>query len=105
MKPDIQSMLVLSTAHVRGATARLLDCEDDSKVPVALMRWSYGWLVWADDGVIADNDLPDLAACLALAKAHGCAWVRFDVDGPIVDALPSYADTWDAEYAGAEVQS
>ena len=110
-KPNIQSVLVLSTGHVTEATRRVFDgeavdtVEDDSpedETDIGLPMFSpvtYGWLMWRDDDWENERH-PEMVAIIALAKANGCEWIRFDCDEPQLEDLPFF-DWEDREGASA----
>lgn len=80
---EIHRTLMLSTAHLpRG--------ELDAVEETAALSGAHGWLVY----VFMDVDAvatPSLAAAVSLAIREKCDFVRFDSDGPVLDALPSFA--------------
>lgn len=98
----IDSMLILSTAHMSESTSRLLT-DPNAEHPCMVILWPcYGWIVWCDTDLMRDDetDYPDLRACFALAAAMGCAWVRFDCDADPIPDLPTYTWTDDNKPAG-----
>lgn len=97
---EIAQMLVLSTCHIAEATADLLPILDGPVRAAAPTWWPAftrheGWLfhvipepIWFEDKY---GDAPkDLRDVIAYAKAHGCTWLMFDRDGPIVEGLYQY---------------
>lgn len=87
--------LVLSTAHVRCATAQLLDAWATlpaMEQPLAVASTHYGWFLPACELVEARvRQLPEeLPAILAFGRAHGCAHVLLDSDGPEIADLPLF---------------
>lgn len=87
--------VVLSTAHVRCATAEQLTTwallpAMDQPLPVA--STSCGWFL--STGVphdAADMQFPsELLAVLAFGRDHGCAYVLLDCDGERADVLPVF---------------
>lgn len=97
-KPEIYQTLVLSTSHVRKATAERLDaiCTDGTQqqalstdIDGYICKWSiYGWVFYCHDH--GEETPSDLVACAAYARAQGCDFIRFDCDGPVMSQLPSW---------------
>jgi hypothetical protein len=93
--PEFGCYLVLSTSHVRCATAELLDKWADlpaTEQPLSIARTQYGWfiptrIVPSPPGAGIPVELPPL---LDFARAHGCAHILFDCDGPEEPRLPTY---------------
>jgi hypothetical protein len=85
--------VVLSTAHVRCATAERLTAWahlPPAAQPLALASTQYGWFL-ATRPVIERRDLPEeLHAILAFGRAHGCDYVLLDSDGEQTEALPTF---------------
>ncbi len=82
----IEPMLVLSTGHLTEETCNLFLAEYEGP---AWRKGDYGWFIYVTED--AESELPpDLAACLALARAKGAFWVMFDRDEAQVDELPAY---------------
>ena len=82
---EIGRYLVISTAHLRFAGAMLLDRWarlPPAAQPLVVSATACGWFVATPEP--ADRrDVPDeLIPILAYARAHGCALVLFDSDGP-----------------------
>lgn len=83
MNLEITKMLTISTAHISEETNQLLLDEEVDVTCFGLDE--YGWLILSYG---PEENLPeDLAACLKFADDHGCAWLRLDSDGMIVDGL------------------
>lgn len=85
--PCVRLVLDASTGHLTPATREWLDRLDLDAAPSTLLRGAYGWTV----SVVADRIAfwpDDMAAVLSHALAEGCAFVLFDRDGPVVEALP-----------------
>ena len=87
--------VVLSTAHVRCATAEKLTAwaslkPIDQPLPVASTQ--YGWFLSTRSlGDSGETLLPDeLKALLAFGRDHGCDYVLLDSDGSCTDALPIF---------------
>ena len=95
---NIEGMMILSTSHVEEGTMKRA-C--DGELPVITKDWSdEGAIIFvpsdqdAWNTVASDNtnmDVPDdLFACMEHARAHGCAWLLLDADGPKVSLLQQY---------------
>lgn len=85
--PCVRLALDASTGHLTSATRDWLDRLDLDAAPSKLLRGAHGWTV----SVVADCIAlwpDDMAAALSHALAEGCAFVLFDRDGPVVEALP-----------------
>ncbi len=85
--------VVLSTAHVRCATAERLNALaglPPEAQPLAVASTQCGWLLGTrrpTDG----TDVPDeLHAILALGRRHGCGYVLLDSDGAETSELPVF---------------
>lgn len=85
--------VVLSTAHVRCATAVLLTAWAQlpaAAQPLAVASTQYGWFL-ATRVVAKNGDFPDeLHAILTFGRAHGCDYVLLDSDGEQTEALPVF---------------
>lgn len=80
----IESMLVLSTAHLSEQT-----CNSwlHNAPFAAFGKGDYGWFVHVPDD--EPEDLPaDLGTCLTQARSLACTWVMFDRDADIVPSPP-----------------
>lgn len=106
MSLEIHKMLALSTSHLSertcneyllAATRDLLNgaSADSLIVPsvIAYEKRDYGWFVWVPENP-ADSegeDIPlELRSAIHVARVHGCGWVMFDRDAPVIDELPHY---------------
>lgn len=96
-KPETCSMLTLSTGHVSGATAEMLDREGDlnamgvSVYPKAAGGGEkFGWYVYLPGNCAADSIPDDLRRCLAKTRALGCQVLCLDCDGPEDPELETY---------------
>lgn len=94
MTVEIQSILVVSLAHLSQAT---LDALSGDSGPLDQLTWSpqltwdYGWFWYVDDNTVDSADFPaEFAAIFKLARSHGCDWVRFDEAGPQIATLPTF---------------
>lgn len=84
----IDSVLTLSTAHLRPETAKALN-DQDGTIP-GHYDIEYGWLFWTFMTEGAEYP-PEIAHILRLAAKQSIAYVRFDADGDTVPWLP----VWD----------
>lgn len=92
---DIETCLVLTTAHITEKTANTLDdwgSRDRLDVPLTVGKTPYGWFIPVS---CADpNTLPalpaDLLAVMRFARTQGCHHLLLDCDGPSADGLDSY---------------
>lgn len=87
----IRPFLDLSLDHLSPATRTWLgDCDG-----IVAAKTTYGWWVYAPESPgsqLPEADWPqELLAIVQLARANGCTYVMFDVDGPCVDQLPTFA--------------
>ena len=83
--------IVLSTAHVRVETARLLDewaKLPAAEQPLAIASTQYGWFVSTRETVEKAGLPAEILGVLAFGRAHDCAYVLFDCDGPEEALLP-----------------
>ena len=102
---EIRRTLVLSTGHLQEETALAWDrARKDTEDAAYMDRVSFGYLVWAGDlnwnSVESDEHiltcgLPvEVRAAVKLALAHGCTYVCYDADGPMVSALVEHCYDW-----------
>lgn len=80
VRPHIEPMLVMSTAHLGPLDREYLD----SGKGIVLAN-SYGWIVYAKQEI-----LPGLMPLLDFARKQGCVWIKFDADGPVFDEFPVF---------------
>lgn len=114
-KPEIQSLMTLSTAHVSIPTIALLQEAtrsinarlDDAGIavyaktqacgtPDAPSNECYGWFVYLPRVIpaVSKSDIPaDLLGVLQYAQNHGCKMLCLDSDEPIVSTLKTYDHT------------
>lgn len=114
-KPEIQSLMTLSTAHVSIPTIALLQEATQfvnallnnagiavyaktqaCGTPDAPSNECYGWFVYLPRVIPAVNksDIPaDLLGVRQYAQNHGCQILCLDSDGPIVATLKTYDRT------------
>lgn len=58
-------------------------------------EYEEGWWLWvhpAEDLPDDAENFPAVLALLAVARDLGCRWVNLDVDGDVLEGLPTYAD-------------
>ena len=80
----IESMLVLSTAHLTPETCNSFLPAWDGP---AWAKGDFGWFVYTANG----DTLPtDLEGCFHLAWHKGIDWIMFDRDAPTIAALPVF---------------
>ena len=90
-KPEIERVLVLSTAHL----PERLGSEGLSSVEgVAADKLHYGWLVWVADEADMDDvpaeDRAVLSAIFDFAREHGVDRIRFDCDTDMFPGLRTF---------------
>lgn len=87
IRHETQRMLVLSTAHLRYETSKILDGFNGERgwgSPIA-----YGYLVRAFTD--ASQELPaEVRQAAMLAQRLGCQYLRYDRDGETYPELPSF---------------
>lgn len=100
IKPEIQKMLVLSTAHITPDTAKLLAQEPETdKLGLAVYEEktcneSYGWFIGFSGIELDPDSIPaDLLACINLAKDCECDMLCLDRDGLTTSHLEVFC--WD----------
>lgn len=107
----IESVMFLSTAHIPQHTDTAIieealwdlrshgvrDGKDHGGMPATMLfpcgDGFYGYLVWCDAGFVdmkAEEKHPELQRVIEYAHDHGCKWIRFDCDGPILPELPTF---------------
>lgn len=84
------NMLALSTGHVSGDTATLMDI--DKCGLIIYEKEGYGWFVHIPEPFDENKEsIPkDLYKCITLARKQGCDWIMFDCDVEPIDELPVY---------------
>lgn len=80
VRPHIEPMLVMSTAHLSDLDREYLD----SGKGIVIAN-SYGWIVYTKQEI-----LPGLMPLLDFANKQGCIWIKFDADGPVFDEFPIF---------------
>lgn len=91
MKHEIDSMLTVSTAHIKAETAKLL--EDESIEGVTVYKKDiYGWFIYIDinNSGISETNLVDLNNIIHFALDQGCSIICIDRDGDTIDGLAVY---------------
>jgi hypothetical protein len=87
--PEIYSFLDISTAHITEEDNKQLDIHAlKGELPVYALN-EYGWFVWAETE-FGDDMSSAIKDVLEIARAHECAYVRFDRDGREYDELPKF---------------
>ena len=83
---EIARMLTVSTAHITGGDSDVLA---EPYGGIVSYSTPHGWLVYTEifDDPGEDALSPALKKLLALAKNHGCEWVRLDESGPEIEGL------------------
>ena len=88
---SVDEVLVVSTAHLREDDREALD---SGRLPDGLMvsmECEYGGLVHVDRDTLLDpSNGSGLVAAARMAADLGCAYVRFDGAGPVVEGLPVF---------------
>ena len=87
--PEIRTLLALSTAHVSGDTARMLNNTTPEKWPVSGGSTSYGWFIYAHDDCYDEMPL-DLVETFIFARKNGCEYIMFDCDVEPITELPTH---------------
>jgi hypothetical protein len=96
MAPEIRKTLVLSTAHVPAPDAHVGGSIWQEFGPSDVPGWT--WFLWVPDDPQASSDTQEEeTAHWALqvqlrARALGCDYVLFDVDGERDSALPTWGE-------------
>ena len=86
---ESRALLALSTAHVTGDTARMLNEWPHDKWPVSGGSHPYGWFIYAHDDCY--HGMPDdLVAIFIFARKNGFDYIMFDCDVEPITELPSY---------------
>lgn len=86
-KVAIESVLVVSTAHITERDSVLMD-EPHQVLPLSIDE--YGYFLRSIDGAYVEKITRDYSESMRrvvdLAKANDCHAIRFDRDGPVYDA-------------------
>jgi hypothetical protein len=87
--PESRALLALSTAHVSGDTARMLNETHHDGWPVSGGPTSYGWFIYAHDDCY--EEMPyDLVSTFVFARKNGFEYIMFDCDVEPITELPQY---------------
>ncbi|HEY3838123.1 MAG TPA: hypothetical protein VGL72_16200 [Bryobacteraceae bacterium] len=78
-RDHVQPMLIVRTTHLNSRMRRLLE----SLAP-GIIEYDWGWIV------SVDAELDALAPILAVARARGCSWIKFDEEGPVFEELSTF---------------
>lgn len=84
MKLEIDRMLTCCTSHVTVQDTKHLDDPSDMLVSYP---YEYGWIVFAGDNEMHENLSKEANALLALARKHGCEWLRLDQAGDTIEGF------------------
>lgn len=87
--PEICKVLILSTAHIKPQTAKLINSKD---FPIAVYeKKGYGWFISLDMFDKESPQLPDdLNRIINYAIFIGCDWLCLDRDANVYNELPVY---------------
>lgn len=80
VRPHIEPMLIMSTAHLSVLDRAYLD---SGKGTVIANR--RGWIVYTKQEIF-----PGMMPLLDFAAAQGCLWIKFDADGPEFEEFPTF---------------
>lgn len=88
--------LTLSTAHIPAHTDEALRMSDNPTMDeLAYQPLEGAWLInlWNADqaALVALAGHPELAKLIQLAAGIGCAYLRLDADGGVVEGLPTFS--------------
>ena len=89
---EITKMLTVSTAHISGRTADLLENDDINGV-VVYSKDEYGWFIFVDEDYMNEyeNEIPkELLRLMKFTKANGCDWLCLDHDGEVLEYFETY---------------
>lgn len=78
-REHVEPMLVLSDRHLDAKMRRLLE----SLAP-GIIEYDWGWIVRVS------AELDALAPIQMVARERGCLWIKFDEEGPVIEALPTF---------------
>lgn len=91
---EFGNYLALSTSHVSGATADLLEewsVMDPEWQPIEVASTRYGWFVPTLPEQCRDPALPaDLVQALAFTRDEGCTYLLLDRDAATTERLPIF---------------
>ena len=86
---EIAKYICLSTTHLSPELANMMESGSD-RLTMTIRVFEEGFWVstYADETrIVGDGSLHD---CIAFARKHHCAYILFDRDGPVVEALTKY---------------
>ncbi len=100
--PEILRVLVLSTSHIPKECAANFDMLAENHMAAPYNEGAFVWVPDLGPGDSLEDTLFQLRPLLGgqwdalgpifeVAQQHGCQFVRFDCDAPVLDGLP----TWD----------
>ena len=104
MKPIIERVMTISTAHITQKTDELLQ-DDPCEWGISVYdKGEYGYWIFIPDNYLINtpdgvketcHGIPDdLHDCILLAMEHNCRWLCLDCDGVVVDDLKTYEWEW-----------
>lgn len=102
-EPEIHKLLVLSTSHLPEHLGRPGEDGLGNVAGVVADGIEFGWLMWVPpedprshvmayeaDPMDDRDDQLTVVRILEKASELGCAYVKFDSDGPWLDGLPTW---------------
>jgi len=88
---EIYKMLTISTAHITGTTAELLEELD---APTVYDKSEHGWFIYLNH-LNGNVNIPnDLTQVIQFAKENGITLLCLDCDADTVSELPTYEYEW-----------
>lgn len=102
MRLQLESLLTVSTVHISRQT---LDALSDMPTDWFVVAYpnEYGALICV--GSLADgrSSMPeDMLGLLEFGRANSIDWIKLDADGPEIEGLPTYRNTWDLDAEGSQ---
>lgn len=93
-----ETMLVVSTAHIKESTAQWLNKQVEQKSVnsevILFPKGEYGWFIYVNldenDNIENLNIPEDLSKLLTITAQEDCYWLCLDRDGFEIDSLPRY---------------
>lgn len=83
--PEISKMLTLSTGHLTEEA-----CNTYLATVISYPKSEYGWFIYVNTADELEDPPLSLLDCIGFAEEHGCDWIMFDCDGPIMEGLTTY---------------
>jgi hypothetical protein len=81
---DIETMLVVSTGHIKDfGTSEALRTDD------SVLESEYGYVLRVNDNDW-ENKTPELKQLADLCRKHNCTHLRFDCDARPIDSIASF---------------